>query len=119
MPSRSAASLAWSRSREATFEAVTRVAMQAGIVAVGAMYASRARAALSRRSSAASHAPAAQSAAIERVVRALDGDGLLAAALGQLDDGADLNMELTVQTGKGYVAADKNRPEGRQGDGAF
>ena len=28
-----------------------------------------------------------------------------------LDDGADLNMELTVQTGKGYVAADKNRPE--------
>ncbi|WP_295168842.1 DNA-directed RNA polymerase subunit alpha, partial [uncultured Paracoccus sp.] len=28
-----------------------------------------------------------------------------------LDDGAELNMELTVQTGKGYVAADKNRPE--------
>jgi hypothetical protein len=43
----SAASLAWSLSREATFEAVTRVAMQAGILAVGAMYASRARAALS------------------------------------------------------------------------
>lgn len=42
----SAASLAWSLSREATFEAVTRVAMQAGIVAVGAVYASRARAAL-------------------------------------------------------------------------
>ncbi len=29
----------------------------------------------------------------------------------QLDDGADLFMELTVNTGKGYVAADKNRPE--------
>jgi DNA-directed RNA polymerase subunit alpha len=28
-----------------------------------------------------------------------------------LDDGADLFMELTVNTGKGYVAADKNRPE--------
>ncbi|WBU57625.1 DNA-directed RNA polymerase subunit alpha [Paracoccus sediminicola] len=28
-----------------------------------------------------------------------------------LDDGADLNMELTVTTGKGYVAADKNRPD--------
>ena len=28
-----------------------------------------------------------------------------------LDDGADLNMELTVATGKGYVAADRNRPE--------
>ncbi|MEM6676846.1 MAG: DNA-directed RNA polymerase subunit alpha [Pseudomonadota bacterium] len=28
-----------------------------------------------------------------------------------LDDGATLNMELTVDTGKGYVAADKNRPE--------
>ena len=28
-----------------------------------------------------------------------------------LDDGADLYMELTVDTGKGYVAADKNRPE--------
>ena len=28
-----------------------------------------------------------------------------------LDDGADLYMELTVSTGKGYVAADKNRPE--------
>ncbi|WBU61464.1 DNA-directed RNA polymerase subunit alpha [Paracoccus albus] len=28
-----------------------------------------------------------------------------------LDDGADLNVELTVATGKGYVAADKNRPE--------
>ena len=28
-----------------------------------------------------------------------------------LDDGADLFMELTVDTGKGYVAADKNRPE--------
>jgi DNA-directed RNA polymerase subunit alpha len=28
-----------------------------------------------------------------------------------LDDGADLFMELTVNSGKGYVAADKNRPE--------
>ncbi|QDY68322.1 DNA-directed RNA polymerase subunit alpha [Qingshengfaniella alkalisoli] len=28
-----------------------------------------------------------------------------------LDDGADLFMELTVNTGKGYVAADKNRPD--------
>ncbi|MGB0959024.1 MAG: DNA-directed RNA polymerase subunit alpha [Halocynthiibacter sp.] len=28
-----------------------------------------------------------------------------------LDDGADLFMELTVNTGNGYVAADKNRPE--------
>src|SRR5690606_22547904 len=28
-----------------------------------------------------------------------------------LDDGADLFMELTVNTGKGYVSADKNRPE--------
>jgi DNA-directed RNA polymerase subunit alpha len=28
-----------------------------------------------------------------------------------LDDGASLYMELTVDTGKGYVAADKNRPE--------
>ena len=28
-----------------------------------------------------------------------------------LDDGATLHMELTVGTGKGYVAADKNRPE--------
>jgi len=28
-----------------------------------------------------------------------------------LDDGADLFVELTVNTGKGYVAADKNRPE--------
>ncbi|KFI27601.1 DNA-directed RNA polymerase subunit alpha [Haematobacter missouriensis] len=28
-----------------------------------------------------------------------------------LDDGANLFMELTVNTGKGYVAADKNRPE--------
>ncbi|MGB7261137.1 MAG: DNA-directed RNA polymerase subunit alpha, partial [Albidovulum sp.] len=28
-----------------------------------------------------------------------------------LDDGADLFVELTVDTGKGYVAADKNRPE--------
>ena len=28
-----------------------------------------------------------------------------------LDDGADLFMELTVNAGKGYVAADKNRPE--------
>ncbi|MEM1064599.1 MAG: DNA-directed RNA polymerase subunit alpha [Pseudomonadota bacterium] len=28
-----------------------------------------------------------------------------------LDDGADLFIELTVDTGKGYVAADKNRPE--------
>ncbi|MBE3637406.1 DNA-directed RNA polymerase subunit alpha [Mangrovicoccus algicola] len=28
-----------------------------------------------------------------------------------LDDGADLYMEMTVDTGKGYVSADKNRPE--------
>jgi len=28
-----------------------------------------------------------------------------------LDEGADLFVELTVATGKGYVAADKNRPE--------
>jgi len=28
-----------------------------------------------------------------------------------LDDGANLFMELTVENGKGYVAADKNRPE--------
>ena len=28
-----------------------------------------------------------------------------------LDDGADLFMELTVDTGKGYVAADRNKPE--------
>lgn len=28
-----------------------------------------------------------------------------------LDDGASLFMELTVDTGKGYVAADQNRPE--------
>ncbi len=28
-----------------------------------------------------------------------------------LDDGADVFMELTVNTGKGYVPADKNRPE--------
>jgi DNA-directed RNA polymerase subunit alpha len=28
-----------------------------------------------------------------------------------LDEGADLYMELTVNTGKGYVAADKNKPE--------
>ncbi len=28
-----------------------------------------------------------------------------------LDEGADLFMELTVNTGKGYVPADKNRPE--------
>ena len=31
-----------------------------------------------------------------------------------LDEGADLYMELTVNTGKGYVAADKNRPEDAQ-----
>ncbi|MGB0927005.1 MAG: DNA-directed RNA polymerase subunit alpha [Pikeienuella sp.] len=29
----------------------------------------------------------------------------------QLDEGADLHIELTVTTGKGFVAADKNRPE--------
>ena len=29
----------------------------------------------------------------------------------QLDEGADLHIELTVNTGKGFVAADKNRPE--------
>ncbi|MEM9012583.1 MAG: DNA-directed RNA polymerase subunit alpha [Pseudomonadota bacterium] len=28
-----------------------------------------------------------------------------------LDDGASVYMELTVETGKGYVAADRNRPE--------
>ncbi|MEL6337675.1 MAG: DNA-directed RNA polymerase subunit alpha, partial [Pseudomonadota bacterium] len=28
-----------------------------------------------------------------------------------LDDGASVHMELTVDTGKGYVAADRNRPE--------
>jgi DNA-directed RNA polymerase subunit alpha len=28
-----------------------------------------------------------------------------------LDEGAEVYMELTVNTGKGYVAADKNRPE--------
>ena len=28
-----------------------------------------------------------------------------------LDDGADIRMELMVDTGKGYVAADRNRPE--------
>ena len=28
-----------------------------------------------------------------------------------LDDGATVHMELTVETGKGYVQADKNRPE--------
>ncbi len=28
-----------------------------------------------------------------------------------LDDGAEVYMELTVNTGKGYVSADKNRPE--------
>lgn len=29
----------------------------------------------------------------------------------QLDEGAELHVELTVDTGKGFVAADKNRPE--------
>src|SRR5437016_4128842 len=28
-----------------------------------------------------------------------------------LDEGADIRMEFTVNTGKGYVAADRNRPE--------
>jgi DNA-directed RNA polymerase subunit alpha len=28
-----------------------------------------------------------------------------------LDDGAEINIEFTVNTGKGYVAADKNRPD--------
>ncbi|HQS11210.1 MAG: DNA-directed RNA polymerase subunit alpha [Rhizobiales bacterium 24-66-13] len=28
-----------------------------------------------------------------------------------LDDGAELRMEFTIDTGKGYVAADRNRPE--------
>src|SRR5690606_24371346 len=28
-----------------------------------------------------------------------------------LDDGASVQMELTVETGKGYVPADRNRPE--------
>jgi peptidoglycan/LPS O-acetylase OafA/YrhL len=41
-----ALSIFWSLSEEATFEAVTRVVLLAGIVAVGALYASRARAAL-------------------------------------------------------------------------
>jgi O-antigen ligase/polysaccharide polymerase Wzy-like membrane protein len=39
-------SLAWSLSREATFEAATRVAMLAAIVTIGAVYASRPRAAI-------------------------------------------------------------------------
>jgi len=29
----------------------------------------------------------------------------------QLDEGAELHVELTIDTGKGFVAADKNRPE--------
>ena len=28
-----------------------------------------------------------------------------------LDDGASVRMEFTVQTGKGYVPAERNRPE--------
>ena len=28
-----------------------------------------------------------------------------------LDEGAEIRMEFTVNTGKGYVAADRNRPE--------
>jgi len=28
-----------------------------------------------------------------------------------LDDGAEINIEFTIDTGKGYVAADRNRPE--------
>src|SRR3569623_945483 len=28
-----------------------------------------------------------------------------------LDDGAEINIEFTVNTGKGYVASDKNRPK--------
>ncbi len=28
-----------------------------------------------------------------------------------LDEGAEVRMEFTVNTGKGYVAADRNRPE--------
>ena len=28
-----------------------------------------------------------------------------------LDDGAEINMEFTVNTGKGYVAGRRNRPE--------
>ncbi len=28
-----------------------------------------------------------------------------------LDDGAEIHMELTIESGKGYVAADRNRPE--------
>ncbi|WP_118134093.1 DNA-directed RNA polymerase subunit alpha [Oceanicella sp. SM1341] len=31
--------------------------------------------------------------------------------IAHLDDGATLHMELTIASGKGYVAADKNRPE--------
>jgi O-Antigen ligase len=41
-----AVSIVWSESREATFEATTRLTLLAGVVAVGAVYASRARAAL-------------------------------------------------------------------------
>lgn len=32
-------------------------------------------------------------------------------AICTLDDGAEIRMEFTVDTGKGYVAADRNRPE--------
>jgi DNA-directed RNA polymerase subunit alpha len=32
-------------------------------------------------------------------------------ALCHLDDGAEINIEFTVDNGKGYVAADKNRPD--------
>ena len=35
-----------------------------------------------------------------------------------LDDGASVFMELTVETGKGYVAADKSRPEDARRPGA-
>jgi DNA-directed RNA polymerase subunit alpha len=28
-----------------------------------------------------------------------------------LDDGAEINIEFTVNTGKGYVPADRNRPD--------
>src|SRR5690606_34020317 len=31
--------------------------------------------------------------------------------LATLDEGADIRMEFTINTGKGYVPADRNRPE--------
>jgi DNA-directed RNA polymerase subunit alpha len=40
-------------------------------------------------------------------IEILNGDHVIC----HLDEGADLFVELTVNTGKGYVAADRNRPE--------